>query len=89
MLRGDVKSSSKIASIDQLDFIQAFIQSSKKKRIFIILDKEYETFCPQLSKHFGRSLRLKKCLYGADFSGKSWYDTLDNFLTRKYEFSSV
>ena len=30
----------------QLDFIQAFIQSEAKKRMFIILDKEYETFCP-------------------------------------------
>ena len=59
--------------IYQMDFIQAFIQSPTKKRIFIILDKEYETFCPQLAQHLGRLLRLKKCLYGADFSGKSWY----------------
>ena len=44
----------------QLDFIQAFIQSDAKKRMFIILDKEYETFCPKLSEHFGRPLKLKK-----------------------------
>ena len=63
--------------IYQLDFIQAFIQSETKKRIFVILDKDFETFCPQLKEHFGRPLRLKKCLYGADFSGKSWYETLE------------
>ena len=39
-------------------------------------------FCPQIAEHFGRPLRLKKCLYGADFSDKSWYDTLDNFLQK-------
>ena len=70
----------------QLDFIQAFIQSETKKRIFVILDKEYEIFCPQLKEHFGRPLRLKKCLYGADFSGKSWYETLDDFLQKDLRF---
>ena len=49
--------------------------------MFIILDKEYEAFCLELSRHFGRPLRLKKCLHGTDFSGKSWYETLDHFLT--------
>ena len=38
--------------IYQLDFIQAFIQSEATKRMFIILDKEYEHFCPKLAKHF-------------------------------------
>ena len=33
--------------IYQLDFIQAFIQSETKKRIFVILDKEFEMFCPK------------------------------------------
>ena len=70
----------------QLDFIQAFIQSETKKRIFVILDKELETFCPLLKEHFDGSLRLKKCLYGADFSGKSWYKTLDNFLQKDLGF---
>ena len=69
------------SKIYQLDFIQAFIQSEVKRRIFVTLDKEYKQFCPDLSEHLGRPLRLKKCLYGADFSGKSWYDTLDEFLT--------
>ena len=31
-------------------------------------------------------MRLKKCLYGADFSGKSWYETLDNFLQKDLGF---
>ena len=74
------------AKIYQLDFIQAFIQSETKKRIFVILDKEFEMFCPQLKEHFGRPLRLKKCLYGADFSGKSWYETLDTYLQKDLGF---
>ena len=28
--------------------------------------------------HFSRLLKLKKSLYRADFSGKSWYETLDS-----------
>ena len=45
------------SKIYQLDFIQAFIQSPTKKRMFVLLDKEYESFCPKLAKHFGRPLR--------------------------------
>ncbi len=74
------------ATIYQLDFIQAFIQSEMKKRMFVILDKEYEQFCPNQKGNFGRPLRLKRCLYGGDFSGKSWYDTLDLFLTKELSF---
>ena len=43
---------------------------------------KYEHFCPKLAKHFGRPLKLKKCPYGANFSGKSWYETLDSFLVK-------
>ena len=73
-----------------MDFIQTFIQSEVKRRIIVTLDKEYKEFCPELTKNFGRPLRLKKCLYGADFIGKSWYDTLDQFLREgpmKFEMS--
>ena len=56
----------------QLDFIQAFIQLPRtNKRIFIIIDKEYEAFCSQLAEHFGRPLQLRKYFFGADFSDKS------------------
>ena len=54
--------------------------------MFVLLDKEYKSFCPKLSGHLGRQLLLKKCLYGADFSGKIWYDTLDTFLTNNLNF---
>lgn len=64
----------------KLVFIQAFIQSETKKWIFIILDEEFEMFCPQVKEHFGRPLRLKKYLCGADFSGKSCYKMLGKFL---------
>ena len=59
--------------------------------MFTILDKEYEHFCPQLAKYFGRPLKLKKHLYETDFSGKSWYETLDSFLVKnlKYDQSRV
>ena len=46
-------------------------------------------FCPQIAENFGRPLRLKKCLYGADFSGKSWYDTLDNLLQNKWASNAL
>ena len=72
--------------IFQLDFIQAFIQSDLKNRMFVILDKEYEQFCPIFKKHFGRPLRLRKCLYGGYFGGKCWYETLDQFLTKDLGF---
>ena len=48
-----------------LDFIQTFIQSKAKRRMFVILDKEYGHFCPKLAGHFGRPLKLNKCIYGA------------------------
>ena len=74
------------SKIYQLDFIQAFIQSDTKRCIFVILDKVYATFCPKLSNCIGRQLQLKKCLYGANFSGKNWYETLDTFLTSHLRF---
>ena len=74
------------SKIYQLDFIQASIQSKATKRMFVILDKEFSHLCPKLAQHFGRPLRLNKYLYGADFSGKSWYGTLDSFLTNKLTF---
>ena len=55
--------------------------------MFVILDKEFSHFCPKLAQQFGKTSETKhKCLYGADFSGKSWYDTLDSFLTNKVSF---
>ena len=42
------------SKIYQLDFIKAFIQSDTKRRIFVILDKVYATFCPKLKDHIGK-----------------------------------
>ena len=47
-----------------------------------LLDKEYEQFC-HLKKNLGRTLRFRKCLYGANFSGKSWCETLEEFLSKE------
>ena len=75
------------AIIYQLNFIQAFIQSEVKKRMCVVLDKEYEQFCLNQNGNFGRFLRLKRCLYGGDFSAKSWYGILDMFLTLELGFT--
>ena len=74
------------SKIYQSDSIHAFIQSKATKRMLVILDKEISHFCPKLSQRVERPLRLNKCLYGADFSSKSWYDILDSFLTNKLSF---
>ena len=63
-------------------YIQAFIKSEVTRRMFTILDREYEHFCPQLAKYFEWPLKVKKCLYETDFSGKSWYETLDSFIVK-------
>ncbi len=70
----------------QKGLIQVFIQSNTKKGIFILLDQEYETFCPRLKEHFDRLLRLRKCLYGIDFIGNFWYETLNDFLVDSFGF---
>ena len=59
----------------------SYNQSEMNRRMFVILDMEYEQFCPNQKGDFERPLRLKRCLYGGDFSDKSWHDTLDMFLT--------
>ena len=68
----------------QMDFIQALIQSEAKRRMFVILDKEYGHYCPKLAGHFGRP--IPKCIYGTDFRGKNWYETLDSYLTNTLYF---
>ena len=40
-----------------------------------------------MAKHFGRPLKLKKCLYEAEFSGQSWYETVDTFLVKNLKFN--
>ena len=60
--------------------------TNKEKDFHNFFHKEFEMFCPQIAEHFGRPLRLKKCLYAADFSSKSWYNTLDNFLQKDMGF---
>ena len=55
--------------------------------MFIIPDREYEHFYPKLARHFGRPLKLKKCLFGADFSGKNWYETPYSFLFKNLKFN--
>ena len=70
----------------QLGFIKAYIQSDTTIRIFLILDRVYKMFCPELGHHFGRPLNLEKYQYDSYFSCKSWYDTLDRFLVDNPKF---
>ena len=57
-----------------------------KQRMFVMLDEDIEQFCPIVKKHFGRPLLLRKYLYADDFSGKSCYEILDQFLTKDLGF---
>ena len=38
------------------------------------------------AQHFGRPLRLHKCIYEADFGGKSWSDTSNMYLINNLDF---
>ena len=69
-----------------MDFIQAFIQSETKRIMFVFLDNEYGQKCQKLAGHFDRPLKLKKCMYGTDFGGKSWYETQDSYWTNTLHF---
>ena len=42
---------------------------------------------PNWQNIFERPLKLKKCLHGADFSRKSWYETLDTFVVKDLKFN--
>ena len=72
--------------IYQLDFIQAFIQSEAKERMFVILDKEYEQNLSKVSRALRKTTKALKNLYVANFSGKSWYEALGSFLTSNLYF---
>ena len=67
----------------QLDFMISLIQSKATSIIFVILDEEFSHFCPNLLQHFRRP---NKYLDVADFSGKSWYDSLDVYLVNEISF---
>ena len=48
------------ARVHQLDFIGAFLQANVKDRVFVKLDKRYESYFPEHSQYFGRPLKLLK-----------------------------
>ena len=47
----------------QLDFIEAFLKSNLKHRVFVKLDSRYGEYFPEYGNYFGRPLRKKQLIY--------------------------
>ena len=67
-------------SVHQLYFIGAFLQAKVKNRLFMKLDSRYADYLPEYSSCFGRALRLLKCMYIINNSGKLFADKLTDWL---------
>ena len=68
------------ARVHQLDFIGAFLQATFNNMVFVKLDIRYADYFPEYSHYFGRALRLFKAMYGANNSGKLFYDKLTEWI---------
>ena len=68
------------AIVHQLYFIEAFLQSKVKNRVFLKLDSKYAYYFPSYSSYFGRALRLQKSIYGMTNSGNLFPDELKDWL---------
>ena len=64
------------ARVHQLDFIEAFLLTKVKNRVFIKLDMRYTDYFPEHAQYFGRALRLLKSMYGMKNYGKLFADEL-------------
>ena len=68
------------ARVHQLYFIEAFLQSKLKNRIFVKLDSRYTDYFPEYAKYFGRVLILLKSMYGMTNYGKLFAYELTEWL---------
>ena len=68
------------ARTKQMDFIGAFLQATMKYRMFIILPAKYGELFPEYAEYCGRPLLLAKSMYGTTYSGKMWYEELNDWL---------
>jgi hypothetical protein len=71
------------ARIKQFDFIGAFLQAKMRYRMFVSLPAKYGELFPEYADYCGRPLLLNKSMYGTTYSGKMWYQELDDWLTDK------
>ena len=56
------------ARVHKFDFIGAFLQANVI--FFVKLYRKYREYFPEYCNYFGRTLRLKKAMYGITNSGK-------------------
>jgi len=81
------------ARTKQLDFIGAFLQAKMRYRMFVTLPAKYGELFPEYKEWCGRPLLLLKSMYGITYSGKMWYQELDEWLVDKngggFEHSTV
>ena len=65
----------------QTDFVQAYLQADMRERVFVRFPEAWKYHLPEhLHKWIGRPLRLRKALYGYNYSGKFLYEDQAEFL---------
>ena len=65
----------------QVDFLLAFLQADMRERVFVEFPDAWKNFLPEhLWKWIGRPLKLRKALYGYNYSGKFLYQDQAEFL---------
>ena len=57
-------SASHKARVHQPVYVGAFLQANFKHIVFVKLDSRYVEYFPEYANYFGRTLRLKKYMYG-------------------------
>ena len=68
----------------QTDFLLAYLQTDMRERVFVKFPDAWKYHLPEhLHKWIGRPLRLRKALYGYNYSGKFLYEDQADFLKRE------
>ena len=59
----------------QIDFLLAYLQARMRERVFVEFPEAWKAFLPEhLHKFIGRPVRLKRALYGYNYSGRFLVD---------------
>jgi hypothetical protein len=64
----------------QLVFIGAYLQAKACSHVFVHMPAIYGQLFPEFVKFCGRSLHLLKSMYGMMYSGKYWFEELQDWL---------
>ena len=68
----------------QTDFLLAYLQADMRERVFVKFPDAWKYHLPEhLHKWIGRPLRLRKALYGYNYSGKFLYEDQAEFLRQE------